>query len=86
MSDEGSDTRARAWIHPYKRHTFKSRDVILLGCDLQIFSNGFSELAKGLFDGGGLVDAVDGTGMQLMGLPEGLQSCREAPAVQVGLA
>lgn len=57
-----------------------------MGCDLQIFSNCFFELAEGLFDSGGLVEAVDRTGMQLMGLAKGLQSCGEAPAVQVGLA
>lgn len=73
-------------MHRYKTHTFKSGDIILLGCDLQIFCNCFFELAKGLFDSGGLVEAVDRAGMQLMGLPKGLQSCREAPAVQVGLA
>lgn len=55
-----------------KNSTFKSRNIILLGRDLQIFYNCLFELAKGLFDGGGLVDAVDGAGVKLMGLPKGL--------------
>lgn len=66
--------------------TFKSRNIILLGCDLQIFYNCLFELPKGLFDSGSLVDTVDGTGVKLLGLPKGLQSCREASAVQIGLA
>lgn len=67
-------------------HTFKSRNIVLLGRDLQIFYNCLFEFAKGLFDSSSLVDAVDGTGVKLVGLPKGLQSCREASAVQVGLA
>lgn len=84
-SVEGQE-QARAWTPRRQTHTFESRNIIPLGRDVQIFSSCFFELAEGLFDSGGLVDAVDGTGMQLMGLPKGLQGCREAPAVQVGLA
>lgn len=61
--------------------TFKSRDIVLLRCDLQILCDRLLELAEGLFDGGGLVDAVDGGGLKLLGFTEGLQSCCEAPAV-----
>lgn len=61
--------------------TFKSRDIVLLRCDLQILCDRLLELAEGLFDSGGLVDAVDGGGLKLVGFTEGLQSCCEAPAV-----
>lgn len=66
--------------------TFQSRNIILLGCDLQILYNCLFELPKGLFDSSSLVNTVNGTGVKLLGLPEGLQSCREASAVQIGLA
>lgn len=58
----------------------------MLCCDLQIFRDSLLELAQGLFDGGGLVEAVDGGGLKLLGFTEGLQSRREAPAVKVGVA
>lgn len=67
-------------------HTFESRNIVLLCCDLQILCDCLLELAQGLFDGGGLVDTVDGGGLKLLGFTKGLQSCCEASAVQVGLA
>lgn len=48
--------------------TFKSRNVILLCCDLEVLCHCLFELAQSLFDSSCLVDAVDGAGLKLMGL------------------
>lgn len=61
--------------------TFQSRNIVLLCCDLQILFNRLLELAEGLFNGGGLVDTVDGRGLKLLGFTKGLQSCGEASAI-----
>lgn len=68
-------------LTPILQHTFKSRNIVLPCCDLQVLCDCLLEPAKGLFDSCSLVDTVDGGGLKLMGLTEGLKSCCEASTV-----